>query len=108
MTIHRSEGWLGFHTECDPHQPTGEVTHIMRALETDVVNAVWAAIEPLLPDIVDEHPLGCHRPRVPDRLCFWGLLILLGNLWTDPSPCAFSARKASPVTGSVGGGRVHR
>ena len=42
----------------------------MRALETDVVDAVWAAIEPLLPDIVDEHPLGCHRRRVPDR-CSW-------------------------------------
>ncbi len=57
----------------------------MRALETDVVNAVWAAIEPLLPDIVDEHPLGCHRPRVPDRLCFWGLLIRLttGSSWVD-------------------------
>jgi transposase len=57
----------------------------MRALETDVVNAVWAAIEPLLPTIVDEHPLGCHRPRVPDRLCFWGFLIRLttGSSWVD-------------------------
>ena len=28
----------------------------MRALETDVVDAVWAAVEPLLPTSVDEHP----------------------------------------------------
>lgn len=57
----------------------------MRALETEVVDATWAAIEPLLPEIVDEHPLGCHRPRVPDRLCFWGLLIRLttGSSWVD-------------------------
>ena len=40
--------------------PTGEVTDIMRALEADVVDAVWAATEPLLP-APPEHPLGCHR-----------------------------------------------
>ena len=57
----------------------------MRALETEVVDAVWAAIEPLLPAIVDEHPLGCHRPRVADRLCFRGILIRLttGSSWVD-------------------------
>lgn len=56
----------------------------MRALETEVVDAVFAAIEPLLPD-PPEHPLGCHRPRVPDRLCFWGILIRLvtGSSWVD-------------------------
>jgi hypothetical protein len=30
-------------------------------------------------------PLGCHRPRVPDRLCFWGILIRAGDWrpWVD-------------------------
>ena len=48
-----------------------------------MVDATWAAIEPLLPEVVDEHPLGCHRARVPDRLCFWGILIRLttGSSW---------------------------
>jgi transposase len=66
-------------------QPTtGEVTDIMRALEADVVDAVWAATEPLLP-APPTHPLGCHRPRVPDRLCLWALLIRLttGASWVD-------------------------
>ena len=56
----------------------------MRALEADVVDAVWAATEPLLPS-PPEHPLGCHRPRVPDRLCLWALLIRLttGASWVD-------------------------
>jgi transposase len=56
----------------------------MRALESDVVDATWAAVEGLLPR-PREHPLGCHRPRVPDRLCFWGLLIRLttGSSWVD-------------------------
>src|SRR4051794_40355019 len=57
----------------------------MRALEADVVDAVWAATEPLLGVQPDDHPLGCHRPRVSDRLCLWGLLIRLttGSSWVD-------------------------
>jgi hypothetical protein len=42
----------------------------MRALEREVVEVIWQTVEPLLPVPVDGHPLGCHRPRVPDRLCF--------------------------------------
>jgi transposase len=62
-----------------------EVTHIMRALEPEVVDAVWAAVEPLLPAPDQSHPLGCHRPRVADRLCFWGILIRLvtGCSWVS-------------------------
>jgi hypothetical protein len=48
----------------------------MRALETEMVDAVFAAIESLLPE-PPAHPLGYRRPRVPDRLCFWGFLIRL-------------------------------
>ena len=56
----------------------------MRALEPEVVDAIFATIEPLLPE-PPEHPLGCHRPRVPNRLCFWGILIRLvtGSSWVD-------------------------
>ena len=28
---------------------------------------LWERIEPLIPEPVDKHPLGCHRPRVPNR-----------------------------------------
>ena len=57
----------------------------MRALEPEVVDAIWATIEPLLPIPADTHPLGCHRRRVPDRLCFRGILIRLvtGSSWVD-------------------------
>jgi transposase len=57
----------------------------MRALEAEVVDAIWAAVEPLLPTADRSHPLGCHRPRVPDRLCFRGILIRLvtGASWVD-------------------------
>jgi transposase len=62
-----------------------EVPDIMRALEPELVDAVWAAVEPLLPPPDRAHPLGCHRPRVPDRLCFRGILIRLvtGASWVD-------------------------
>jgi transposase len=57
----------------------------MRALDPEVVDAVWAAIEPRLSAPTDEHPLGCHRPRVPNRICFEGILIRLvtGCAWVD-------------------------
>lgn len=52
----------------------------MRALEPEVANAVWAAVEALIPKREDTHPLGCHRRRISDRICFRGILIRPSNL----------------------------
>ena len=49
----------------------------MRALSKAVVDVIWAAVEPLLCRPVDSHPLGCHRPRISDRLCLRGIIIRL-------------------------------
>lgn len=49
----------------------------MRALEPQVFDAIWEQVEPLLPVREDDHPLGCHRPRVPDRTCLWAMLVRL-------------------------------
>jgi transposase len=50
----------------------------MLALSPRVVDAVWAATSALVPEHRPRvHPLGCHRPRVPDRACFEGILIRL-------------------------------
>jgi transposase len=56
-----------------------------RAMDPEVVDAIWVAIEPILPAPDQSHPLGCHNPRIPDRLCFRGILIRLvtGSSWTD-------------------------
>lgn len=64
---------------------TVEVPDIMRALEPEMVDILWRSIEPLLPIPDRSHPLGCHRRRVPDRLCFKGILIRLvtGSSWVD-------------------------
>ena len=50
----------------------------MRALQPRVIEAVWAAVQPLLPrPPADDHPLGCHRPRLADRDCFEAMLLRL-------------------------------
>ena len=50
----------------------------MLALDPRVVDAVWAAVQAHLPPRPpDTHPLGCHRPRIPDRDCFTGILVRL-------------------------------
>ncbi len=57
----------------------------MSALEPEVVDAIWQATEPLLPPPAAAHPLGCHNPRITDRVCFEGILIRLVTecSWVD-------------------------
>jgi len=56
----------------------------MLALHPRTVDAVWAAVEPLIPvHRPRPHPLGCHRRRIPDRVCFEGILrrLVTGCSW---------------------------
>ena len=57
----------------------------MRALDPEVVDAVWEAVAELVAVPSDTHPLGCHRSRISDRVCFRGILIRLvtGCSWED-------------------------
>jgi transposase len=57
----------------------------MRALDPEVVDTVWAAVEPLVPVRNETHPLGCHRPRASNRDCFEVMLVRLvtGCSWED-------------------------
>ena len=57
----------------------------MRALEPEVFDAVWGAVRALLPAASRFHPLGCHRPRICDEVCFRGFMIRLvtGASWVD-------------------------
>src|SRR5487761_1169170 len=70
-----------------PNIPTTEwrCLTIMRAFDPEVVDTVWAAVEPCIPVHAEAHPLGCHRPRVPDRDCFEVMLVRLvtGCSWED-------------------------
>jgi len=54
------------------------------AMDPRVADAVWKAIEGHLPPRPpDNHPLGCHRLRIPDRDCFEGILarLVTGCSW---------------------------
>jgi hypothetical protein len=58
----------------------------VRALDPRVIDAVFTAVEGLLPPRpVDDHPLGCHRPRIADKVCFTGIVyrLALGCSWVD-------------------------
>jgi transposase len=62
-----------------------EVPYIMRALDPEVKDAIWAAFEPRIPEPIDNHPLRCHRPRASDRDCFEVIVVRLatGCSWED-------------------------
>ena len=49
----------------------------MPALPSSVLEPLWVQIAALLPDRQVHHPLGCHRPRIPDRLVFDKLIQVL-------------------------------
>ncbi|MBM6405667.1 IS5 family transposase [Phycicoccus sp. CSK15P-2] len=49
----------------------------MPAVPSWVIDPVWDQFEALVPEIIDTHPLGCHNPRIPDRVVFGKLVQVL-------------------------------
>lgn len=49
----------------------------MPAVPSLIIEPIWHQFEALVPPVADEHPLGCHRPRVPDRVVFDKLVQVL-------------------------------
>jgi transposase len=47
------------------------------ALPSSILEPLWVQIAALLPTHPDTHPLGCHRPRIPDRVVFDKLIQVL-------------------------------
>jgi transposase len=47
------------------------------ALPSSIIGPIWDQFSALLPPHDAPHPLGCHRPRVPDRLIFDKLVQIL-------------------------------
>jgi transposase len=47
------------------------------ALPSSVLEPLWVQVAALLPDRQVHHPLGCHRPRIPDRVVFDKLIQIL-------------------------------
>ena len=49
----------------------------MPALPSSILEPLWVQFAALLPTRQVHHPLGCHRPRIPDRLVFDKLIQIL-------------------------------
>jgi hypothetical protein len=47
------------------------------ALQPYLIEPIWEQFRGLLPERKTNHPLGCHRPRIPDRLDFDKLVEVL-------------------------------
>jgi hypothetical protein len=50
------------------------------AFPSSIIEPLWDQVAALLPDHPNAHPLGCHRPRIPDRLVFDKLVQVLSRL----------------------------
>lgn len=49
----------------------------MPALPPYLIEPIWQQFSALLPQRRTSHPLGCHRPRIPDRVVFEKLVGVL-------------------------------
>ena len=49
----------------------------MPALPQYIIEPIWGQFRALLPKRKADHPLGCHKPRIPDRVIFEKLLQIL-------------------------------
>ncbi len=49
----------------------------MPALQPYIIEPIWEQFSALLPERDVDHPLGCHRPRIPDRVVFEKLVQVL-------------------------------
>ncbi len=49
----------------------------MPAIQPYIIEPIWEQFVALLPEREVKHPLGCHRPRIPDRVIFEKLVEVL-------------------------------
>jgi transposase len=50
---------------------------LMPALPPYIIEPIWQQLSALLPRTQAHHPLGCHRPRIPERVVFEKLVQIL-------------------------------
>src|SRR5215208_7173372 len=50
---------------------------LVPALPPYLIEPIWQQFRALLPERKVDHPLGCHRPRIPDRAVFEKLVQIL-------------------------------
>ena len=65
----------------------------MPAVPSFIIEPIWDQFGALIPPVVDDHPLGCHRPRIPDRVVFDKLVqvLVLGAAYEKVADSSCSA-----------------
>lgn len=65
----------------------------MPAVPSSIIEPLWEQFRALIPPVLDEHPLGCHRPRIPDRVVFDKLVqvLVLGAAYVKIADSSCSA-----------------
>lgn len=65
----------------------------MPAVPSSIIEPIWAQFAALIPPVIDAHPLGCHRPRIPDRVIFDKLVqvLVLGAAYAKIADAGCSA-----------------
>jgi hypothetical protein len=67
----------------------------VRALPPYIFEPIWQQFSALLPEREVDHPLGCHRPRIPDRVVFEKLVL---RSWCSDAPTGASpTSRARPL-----------
>ena len=65
----------------------------MPAVPSSIIEPLWEQFRVLIPPLVDDHPLGCHRLRIPDRVVFDKLVqvLVLGAAYAKIADSSCSA-----------------
>lgn len=65
----------------------------MPAVPSSIIEPLWEEFRVLIPPLVDDHPLGCHRLRIPDRVVFDKLVqvLVLGAAYAKIADSSCSA-----------------
>jgi len=78
------------------------------ALPSSLIEPLWEQFAALIPARVDTHPLGCHRPRISDRVVFDKLVqvLVLGATYeriadSSCSATTLRARRDEWITGGL-------
>ena len=65
----------------------------MPAVPSSIIEPIWYQFQALVPEVVDTHPKGGHRPRIPDRVVFDKLIqvLVLGAAYVKIADATCSA-----------------
>ena len=74
----------------------------MPALPPYIIEPIWQQFEALLPERRTDHPLGCHRSRISERVVFEKLVqvLVFGCAYERGSPTHL-ARRVRCVAGGM-------